>query len=59
MMETEAQNSKLLKRAKENQFAETELHRLKKKEKEMEGGVRTLTVDKDELNRKASMMSDK
>ena len=59
-MEIEAaQNSELLKRAKENQFVETELHRLKEKEKEMEGVVRSLTVDKDELNRIASMMSDK
>ena len=50
-MEIEAQNSELLKRAEENQFVETELHRLKEKEKEMEGVVRSLTVDKDELNR--------
>lgn len=49
-MEIEAQNSKLLKRAKENQFAETELHQFKEKEKEMEGVVRSVTVDKDELN---------
>ena len=58
-MEIEAQNSELLKRAKENQFSVTELHRLKEKEKEMKGVVRSLTVDKYELNRKASMMSDK
>ena len=58
-MEIEAQNSEMLKTAEENQFVETELHRLTEKEKEMEGVVRSLTVDEDELNRKASMMSDK
>ena len=58
-MEIEARNSELLRRAEENEYLETEIHRLKEKEKEMEGVVCSLTVDKDELSRKASMMSDK
>ena len=51
-MEIEARNSELLKRAEENEYMETEIHRLK--EKEMEGVVCSLIVDKDELSRKAS-----
>ena len=57
-MEIEAQNSKLLKRAKKMNIWK-QIHRLKEKEKEMEGVVCSLTVDKDELSRKGSMMSDK